>query len=122
MKLLIIEDQPAVAKIFASLAELCGWQTICCTTGEDYMGLIANEDNIRVVFINYDLADNHALTIVGDIRQTQTALPIILTSNQVNVAERLKGQDLHINYILAKPIGFTEFRDALNWSINSASR
>lgn len=116
--ILIIEDEPQIARVLELELGFEGYETKIAHTGVD--GLIAfREGNWDIVLLDIMLPEMSGLEVLKRIRK-DSLTPVILLTAKNDVKDKVEGLDLGANDYVTKPFEFEELlariRAALRFS------
>jgi two-component system OmpR family response regulator len=100
-RVLLIEDNPAVAETFQKFIERSGMRTAWARTGARAMEL-KRSFNPDVVLVDLELPDTDGVTLIGWLSSLQDC-GIIVVSGRGSEAERIVGLELGADDYIAKP-------------------
>ncbi|WP_411830036.1 response regulator transcription factor [Metasolibacillus meyeri] len=105
-KILIIEDEPQIARVLQLELEFEGYTTKVTHTGTD--GLIAyREEQWDLVLLDVMLPEMNGFEVLQRIRKKDTT-PVILLTAKGLVEDKVTGLDLGANDYVTKPFDFEE--------------
>jgi len=106
-KILIVEDDPDIAKLIQ--LHLAGiYQTVCvCHDGVDAYQL-AREQSWDLLILDIRLPRKDGLEICRDLRANQFDMPIVMLTSQSNEMDRVLGLEMGADDYVTKPFGITE--------------
>ncbi|WP_420799138.1 response regulator transcription factor [Metasolibacillus meyeri] len=105
-KILIIEDEPQIARVLQLELEFEGYTTKVAHTGTD--GLIAyREEQWDLVLLDVMLPEMNGFEVLQRIRKKDTT-PVILLTAKGLVEDKVTGLDLGANDYVTKPFDFEE--------------
>lgn len=109
MRLLIIEDNKALANSMKIGLENVGFYVDISNTGEDgeYKAFINEYD---VILLDLNLPDKDGLDILKDLRNSGNNTPVIIVSARDEIEERTLGLDLGADDYITKPFQISEVR------------
>lgn len=102
MRVLIIEDEPAVREHIAGLLKGDGYACDAVGTAEDGMFMLKENDYDAVV-LDLLLPDGSGLDVLKRFRATGKAVPVLILSALGGVHDRVGGLDLGADDYLVKP-------------------
>jgi DNA-binding response OmpR family regulator len=107
MRILVVEDEPAIADFLARGLGAEGYAVSCVGDGvEGERAAIA--DDVDLVILDLVLPGRSGLDVLRGIRGAKPELPVIVLSARGEVADRVAGLDLGANDYMAKPFSFDE--------------
>lgn len=123
-RILIIEDEPQIARVLQLELEFEGYKTKMTHTGTE--GLIAyREEQWDLVLLDIMLPEMNGLDVLKRIRKDEKMTPIILLTAKNDVKDKVAGLDLGANDYMTKPFEFEELlariRVALRFSGSMAA-
>ncbi|WP_332648681.1 response regulator transcription factor [Lysinibacillus sp. 54212] len=119
-RILIIEDEPQIARVLQLELEFEGYVTKMAHTGTE--GLIAyREEQWDLVLLDIMLPEMNGLEVLSRIRKDERMTPVILLTAKDDVKDKVAGLDLGANDYITKPFEFEELlariRVALRFSV-----
>jgi len=107
MKLLIIEDDPRLARFLTRVLREEGYVADLCATGED--GIRQALTGIYdVVLLDWMLPDFDGLTVCREVRRAGLATPVLMLTARGETRERVMGLDAGADDYLIKPFEIDE--------------
>lgn len=104
--ILIVEDEPQIARVLQLELEFEGYTTATAHTGVD--GLISfREGAFDLVLLDIMLPEMSGLDVLKRIRK-DSLTPVILVTAKGDVADKVAGLDLGANDYVTKPFDFDE--------------
>ncbi|MFZ5806067.1 MAG: response regulator [Verrucomicrobiota bacterium] len=116
MKLLVVDDQEAVAMIVCEIAAQGGWEAIHTNKANDVPNLIKSEE-IDILLIDYLMPEKNGLDVVSELRQAGETLPVILFSGETWQIDTEQAEALGVVQILQKPLSISELRKAMSAAV-----
>lgn len=107
MRILVVEDEAAIADFLERGLEAEGYSVVCAPDGEAGRR-IALTDAVDMVILDRMLPRLDGLEVLDAIRATKPALPVLLLTARGEVADRVEGLDRGATDYLAKPFSFDE--------------
>lgn len=120
MKLLVIEDEKAVAQVLADAFGSEGHEVIIRYTGEDGLAYLTTQRPDAVV-LDVRLPKLNGVAVLRQIRSNDPALPVIIMTGQATPDEVAEIRALGVTEIIEKPEVLKRFSEALD-SIASRDR
>ena len=120
-RILIVEDEPQIARVLQLELEFEGYETKVTHTGTD--GLIAYREGVwDLILLDIMLPEMNGLDVLKRIRKDERMTPVILLTAKSDVKDKVEGLDLGANDYITKPFEFDELlariRAALRFSKN----
>jgi two-component system OmpR family response regulator len=112
MRLLLIEDDEAVAQVLAEAFSAGGHETIVMYTGEDGLAHLKRERPDAVV-LDVRLPKLDGVAVLRQIRATDEALPVIIMTGLATPGEIAEIRRLGVTEIIEKPEVLRHFSEAL---------
>ncbi len=100
-KILIVEDEPAIADTIQYALETEGFATICSASGLDVLSLLSRE-NIRLIVLDIGLPDISGLELCKRIRKSHD-IPIIFLTARTEEIDRVVGLEIGADDYVTKP-------------------
>ena len=101
-KILIIEDEEAIADLEKDYLELSGFEVeIACQGGEGLKRAL--EEDFDLVILDLMLPEIDGLSILRSLRRNKISVPVILTTALDAVSDRIDGLDAGADDYLVKP-------------------
>ncbi len=106
-RLLVIEDEPKVARALREGLEGEGYQVTVASTGEDGF-FLASSEPFDVVILDRMLPGREGLEVLRALRQNGLLAPVLVLTARDAVADRVEGLDAGADDYVVKPFAFTE--------------
>ena len=87
LKILIVDDSPAVVDILAQLCELLGHEVFCAKDGAEGLILLRAEPGIDMVFTDYKMPKMDGAEMTKRIKAGYQELPVVLVTGSVVVTD-----------------------------------
>lgn len=107
MRILIIEDDPALCEALKVSLEQAGYSVDLCTDGADAPFYLMQK-NADLILLDRMLPGIDGLTLLGLLRQNQIQTPVILATAMDQVGDRIEGLDCGADDYLVKPYDMEE--------------
>lgn len=85
LKILIVDDSPAVVDILAQLCEFLGHEVFCAKDGAEGLILLNAEQDIDMVFTDYKMPKMDGAEMTKRIKAGYQDLPVVLVTGSVVV-------------------------------------
>ena len=100
-KILVVEDEPAIADNVTYALSTEGFDVVWCSTGEEAMTVLEN-DGISLIVLDIGLPDRNGFDLCKDIRRT-SGIPIIFLTARVDEVDRVVGLEIGGDDYVLKP-------------------
>jgi DNA-binding response OmpR family regulator len=107
MRILVIEDEPAIADFLARGLDAEGYAVTCAGDGVEGERLAVAED-VDMVILDLVLPGRPGLEVLRGVRAAKPHLPVLVLSARGEVEDRVAGLDLGANDYMVKPFSFEE--------------
>ena len=87
LKILIVDDSPAVTDILSQLCEYLGHDVLCAADGRQGLSAIKEETHIDMVFTDYKMPVMDGVQMAKRIKAEHPNLPVILITGSVGVTD-----------------------------------
>jgi len=121
MRLLVIDDEPAVRKSMQMIAATDGWETFACDQFANAEQMI-RDNSIDVLLCDYRMPPITGLETIQQIRDAGLSLPVIMISANPVKIDRLAVRKLNVREILTKPPDVKDVRRVLAEAAAEAAR
>ena len=101
LKILIVEDEPAIAETIQYALETDGFATRCLTSGMPVIPLLTEED-VDLIILDIGLPDINGLELCKEIRKTRS-LPIIFLTARSEEIDKVVGLEIGADDYVVKP-------------------
>ena len=117
-KIVVVEDEPDTAEMFAEMMRLSGYEVIKSYGGSPAVELIRAEAPDAVV-LDIMMPDVSGLEVLGQLRRdNQLAhIPIIVVSAKSLPSDIKDGLEAGARVYLTKPVSFMDLREAVETAI-----
>ena len=107
MRILIIEDEPKVAKALAEGLRAEQFEVSICKTGEEGYFVLSTE-HVDLLLLDLMLPVRDGFTILRALRGSGKNLPVLIMTAKDAVEDRVRGLDCGADDYLIKPFAFSE--------------
>lgn len=101
-RILLVEDDPAIARTVAYVLEREGWQVTHCLQLRDARAQLQRQA-IDALVLDLGLPDGNGLELLRALRAKDSPLPVLVLSAQGDELDRVLGLELGADDYLAKP-------------------
>lgn len=107
MRILIIEDDDAIARVLERGLRAHGHQTIWAETGEDGV-LLAADETVEIVLLDIALPGLNGHQVLERIRHSRPRLPVIMLTARDDMKNKVDALNAGADDYLTKPFAFEE--------------
>lgn len=107
MRILVVEDEPQLARTLAQAIRESGYAADTALDGEAGLALALQHDYDAVI-LDLLLPKKHGLAVLREVRQAKPSLPILVLTALDEVAEKVEGLDRGADDYLTKPFALAE--------------
>ena len=121
--IIVVEDEPDTAEMFAEMMRLSGYQVIKSYTSASALALISKEKPAAVV-LDIMMPDLSGLEVLRHMRnQPDLAdIPVVVVSARSLISDIKHGLDAGASVYLTKPVAFMDLKAAVENTIRSAEQ
>ena len=115
---MIIEDEPDAAELFAEMMRLNGFRVIKTYTSTPAMTLLAQEKTNVTIFAIM-LPDISGLEVLRYMRSQPelAAIPVVVVSARATAADIRSGLEAGATIYLTKPVGYIDLKNAVDQAL-----
>jgi two-component system OmpR family response regulator len=107
VRLLVVDDDPPIADLVATVARYEGWEAMTAYSGEDALRRAA-EFHPDIVVLDLMLPGLDGFAVLDRLRQSGTMVPVVFLTARDGVADRVAGLTRGGDDYLVKPFAFAE--------------
>ncbi len=107
MKILLIEDEPGIVRMIARGLEPHGHEIVAAESGEDD-AIPLWVDQVDLVILDINLPGIDGFEVLGYIRRTRPALPVIMLTAQGDLRSKVTALDGGADDYMTKPFAMEE--------------
>ncbi len=107
MRILVVEDEPAIADFLERGLRAEGYSVISARDGEAGEALLEAED-VALVILDVMLPGKDGFAVLEGIRRVNPALPVLLLTARDQVGDKVKGLNMGATDYVTKPFSFEE--------------
>jgi DNA-binding response OmpR family regulator len=107
VKILLIEDEPALARMVERGLTAHGHQVLIAETGEDGL-LFARTEPVDLVLLDIVLPGLDGHQVLAEIRRLRTNLPVIMLTARDDLTSKVSALDCGADDYITKPFDFEE--------------
>ena len=120
IRILIVEDDPNIAKTITATLAVVGYGSDLCENGEDAVRLCA-QNSYDLVLLDVMLPKLNGFTVIEELRAAGLKLPIIVLSAKDSVESKITGLEKGGDDYLAKPFSMAELIARVHAQLRRAS-
>mgnify|MGYP006291240581 CR=1 FL=1 len=122
-KVVIVEDEPDTAEMFAEMMRLSGYQVYKSYGGVAALALI-DEHKPDAVVLDVMMPDLSGLDVLRQMRQNpeMADIPVVVASAKSLPTDIQAGLDAGASVYLTKPVTYQEFSQAVQQTIDAAKK
>lgn len=109
MRILVVEDDAATARLYRLALEEDGYAVDVAPTGESGRLLAATEPYDGII-LDLGLQDRGGLSVLQELRQQGVRTPVLVCTGQREVADVVRGLDAGADEYVVKPVAMAELR------------
>ena len=113
-KIVIIEDEPDTAEMYAEMMRICGFQVDIFFGGKSAITKLVEQKPAAVV-LDIMMPDYSGLDILKTMKadRSLSEIPVVIVSAKTLPDEIQQGLNAGANVYLTKPVAFTELKQAI---------
>lgn len=117
--ILIVEDEPDAAELFAEMMRVGGFRVLKTTSSAPAMDLLTSEKP-DLVILDVMMPDVSGLDILRKMRGDPALahIPVVVVSAKGTPADIKTGMDAGASTYLTKPVGFLELKEAVDRALS----
>jgi DNA-binding response OmpR family regulator len=119
-RLLVVEDDLALASLMAAYLEKAGFQVSCAASGREMLAALA-ADTVDLVLLDLELPDEDGFVLVRKVRHT-SGVPIVIVTARADVEHRVAGLEMGADDYVIKPFDARELAARVRNILNRAGR
>lgn len=113
LKILIVDDIPAVSDILSQLCEFLGHDVVCAKDGGEGLSLIHAESNIDMVFTDYKMPVLDGAEMTRRVKARYPDLPVVLITGSVVVTD-VELERAGFDAVIHKPFELQTIAEAID--------
>ena len=107
MRILVIEDEPKVARALNAGLQRAGYEVTVSATGEEGF-FTASAQAFDLILLDLMLPGRDGLEVLGTLRRRGVKTPVLILTARDSVEDRVQGLDSGADDYLVKPFAFPE--------------
>ncbi len=118
---MIIEDEPDAAELFAEMMRLNGYRVIKSYAGAPALDLILQERPDAII-LDIMMPDVSGLDILRSVRchQEISSIPVVIVSAKATPSDIAAGIEAGANLYLTKPVSYMDLKNAVDGALRVA--
>ena len=116
-KVLIVEDDAAMAQMCAKLVRRQGYSTVIAASCQEALAIIrdaaAIDDAVNAVLSDIQMPSMSGIELLAELRESHADLPIILMTGYANIVSSSEARSLGATDCLSKPFDAETLVDSL---------
>jgi DNA-binding response OmpR family regulator len=119
MRVVIIEDEPDTAEMYAEMMRLSGYEVVKFFASRTAIDQIAKQDP-SVVILDLMMPDLYGLEVLRYLKKDKhlSGVPVVIVSAKSMPADITEGLQAGASAYLTKPVSFNELKMAINQALN----
>ncbi|HEX6309029.1 MAG TPA: sigma-54 dependent transcriptional regulator [Longimicrobiales bacterium] len=101
--ILIVDDEPNIRRLLASLLEAEGHTCTTAASGEDGLASVADHEP-DVVLLDLALPGANGLEVLAALRTTHPALPVVMMSGRATLTDAVRATKIGAFHFIEKPL------------------
>ena len=123
MRILIAEDDPAIASFLVKGLKAEGYATQVATDGHEAIAVVTGAvREFDLLLLDLGLPGASGLDVLSRLRARDTSLPVIILTAQADVAEKVRGLEMGANDYVTKPFPFAELLARIRATLRASSQ
>jgi two-component system, OmpR family, response regulator len=121
VRLLVVDDEPPIADLVATVARYEGWSAVTANTGEEALRQ-AEEFHPDIVVLDVMLPDLDGFTVLDRLRATGAMVPVVFLTARDGTGDRVAGLTRGGDDYLVKPFAVEELMARLRAVLRRTTR
>ena len=113
MRILVVDDDPAVAEMIAEAVRSVGHEALVALDGMEGLRLLESTA-VQGVFLDLVMPGQGGLAVLAQIRRGYPHVPVVILSAHAGDEEGRQAMALGASEVLLKPAGLAQFTDVLS--------
>ena len=106
--IIVVEDDPLIAKFMTRALAKRGYRTEAVTTGAEGLEHAASGD-ARLMLLDLGLPDMDGLEVLRELRRSGSALRVVVVTSRSDPADRSIAEELGVSGYIVKPFPLADF-------------
>jgi two-component system OmpR family response regulator len=121
VRLLVVDDEPPIADLVATIARYEGWQAVTANTGEDALRR-AQDFHPDIVVLDVMLPDLDGFSVLDRLRASGAMVPVVFLTARDGTGDRVAGLTRGGDDYLVKPFAVEELMARLRAVLRRTGR
>ncbi|HSK96717.1 MAG TPA: response regulator, partial [Euzebyales bacterium] len=121
VRLLVVDDEPPIADLVATVARYEGWSAVTANTGEEALRQ-AEDFHPDIVVLDVMLPDLDGFSVLDRLRETGTMVPVVFLTARDGTGDRIAGLTRGGDDYLVKPFAVEELMARLRAVLRRTAR
>jgi len=113
MRILVVEDEPAVAEVLAEAIKAAGYEVLVALDGTEALDVLS-VTQVDGVFMDLVMPGLSGLAVLAQIRNRHPLLPVVVISGHAVGATAAKAKELGAVAVLEKPTALAQLTEILS--------
>ncbi len=121
--LMLIDDEPAQARLVSALAARAGWRTIVAADGETAIAMLGTRDGMMLdaVLLDHAVPSGDAEGLIRELKARRAGLPLLIQTAFTDVATAVLAMRAGATDFLVKPIAPDRLLAALDAAVDGSA-
>jgi len=113
MRILVVDDEPAVAEVLAESIRASGYEALVALDGTEALDVLA-ATTVDGVFMDLVMPGLNGLAVLAQIRNRHPRLPVVVISGHAAGEIAVQAKELGAVAVLQKPTALSQLSEALS--------
>jgi YesN/AraC family two-component response regulator len=113
LKVLLVNDEPEILEILKGFLESKKHTVTTASNGKQALDLVLTDNDFDIAFSDIKMPEMDGLTFLGKIRVSNPNLPVVLISDQGNLANSIRALKLGALDFILKPVNLKFFEEVI---------
>jgi len=113
MRILLVDDEPAVAEVLAEAVKAAGHEALVALDGTEALGILSTTQ-VDAVFMDLVMPGLSGLAVLAQIRKHHPLLPVVVISGHAVDETAAKAKELGAVAVLEKPSTLAQLSEILS--------
>jgi two-component system sensor histidine kinase EvgS len=102
LKILVVDDNPAVNDILCQLCSFLGHEAIAAQNGAEGLAFVERDDEISMVFTDFRMPVMNGVEMLKRLKDLRSTIPVVLITGSI-VEEDLGSERTGFDAVVSKP-------------------